>query len=314
MTPQKAEHLFERVGNMEPSKSSLDRLPKALGERWESERETYEQVLREAIVVPEDTHSIAVSIDGVLAPVDGGASPTAVRADAAAEGRMSKGPAGYRELGCATLAFCDAKGDLISAIRFGRGPEPKKLGLKETLRKDLAHVLAQHPHVRLAKITDAGGDNWEYTATLPAGPEILDFFHATEHLAAAIAAVHGDGTITTRHKFELLRERLLTEDDGAHAVISALAHLKRKHSRLTKVAKVLAYFRKNKHRMRYAEWKREGFMIGSGLGSERTIRRSVGARRRYLPMRRSRARQRRRYHAEAAQEGPATSVTMRTTP
>jgi hypothetical protein len=182
MTPQKAEHLFERVGNMEPSKSSLDRLPKALGERWESERETYEQVLREAIVVPEDTHSIAVSIDGVLAPVDGGASPTAVRADAAAEGRMSKGPAGYRELGCATLAFCDAKGDLISAIRFGRGPEPKKLGLKETLRKDLAHVLAQHPHVRLAKITDAGGDNWEYTATLPAGPEILDFFHATEHL------------------------------------------------------------------------------------------------------------------------------------
>jgi hypothetical protein len=124
-------------------------------------------------------------------------------------------------------------------------------------------VLAQHPHVRLAKITDAGGDNWEYTATLPAGPEILDFFHATEHLAAAIAAVHGDGTITTRHKFELLRERLLTEDDGAHAVIPALAHLKRKHPRLTKVAKVLAYFRKNNGRMRYAQWKREGSMVGS---------------------------------------------------
>jgi hypothetical protein len=36
MTPQKAENLFARVGNMDPSKSSLDRLPKALGERWES--------------------------------------------------------------------------------------------------------------------------------------------------------------------------------------------------------------------------------------------------------------------------------------
>ena len=265
MTPQKAEDLFARVGNMDPSKSSFDRLPKALGERWEAEREKYEQVLREAIVVPEETCSIAVSIDGVLAPIDGGASPTEVRADAAAEGRMSKGPAGYREMGCATLAFCDAKGDMISAIRFVRGPEHKKLTLKETLRKDLAHVLAQHPQLRLAKITDAGGDNWEYTATLPPGPEILDFFHATEHLAAAIAAIHGDGTFATRHKFEFLRERLLIEDDGAKAVIAALVHMKRKHPRLTKIAKVLAYFRKNRHRMRYAEWKREGFMIGSGV-------------------------------------------------
>lgn len=265
MTPQKAEALFARVGNMEPSKSSLDRLPKTLGERWEKDREKYEQVLREAIVVPEETHSIAVSIDGVLAPIDGGASPTEVRADAAAEGRRSKGPAGYREMGCATLAFCDNKGDLISAIRFGRGPESKKLALKDTLRKDLAHVLAQHPDMRLAKITDAGGDNWEYTATLPEGPEILDFFHATEHLAAAIAAVHGDGTFATRHKFEFLRERLLNEDDGAKAVVAALAHLKRKHPRVKRVAQVLAYFRKNKHRMRYAVWKREGFMIGSGV-------------------------------------------------
>jgi len=227
MTPQKGEDLFERVGNMAPSKSSLDRLPKALGERWEAEREKYEQVLREAIVVPEQTHSIAVSIDGVLAPIDGGTSPTSVRAEAAAEGRLSKGPAGYREMGCATLTFCDAQGDLISAIRFGRGPEPKKLTLKETLRADLTHVLAQHPHLRLAKITDAGGDNWQYTATLPEGPEILDFFHATEHLAAAIAAIHGDGTFATRHKFELLRERLLTEDNGVEAVIDALIYLRR---------------------------------------------------------------------------------------
>jgi hypothetical protein len=243
----------------------LDRLPKSIGQRWEANREHYEQVLREAIVVPEGAHTIAVSIDGVLAPVEGAASPTDVRANAALQGRQSKGPAGYRELGCATLAFCDASGDLISAIRFGRGPESKKVALKETLRKDLAHVLAQHPQLRLAKITDAGGDNWEYTATLPPGPEILDFFHATEHLAAAISAVHGDGTFATRHKFEFLRERLLTEDRGAAAVISALAHLQRKHPRLTVVAGTLKYFRKNKQRMRYAEWKREGFMIGSGV-------------------------------------------------
>jgi hypothetical protein len=265
MTPQHAAELFERVGNMDPSKSSLDRLPKALGERWEAEREKYEQVLREAIVVPDGAYTVAVSIDGVLAPIDGGSDARTLRADAEAKGTLCKGPIAYREIGCATLAFCDAKGDLISAIRFGRSPETKKLTLKDTLRKDLAHVLAERPDLRLAKISDAGGDNWEYLGTLPEGPEILDFFHATEHLAAALAAVTGDGTFATRHKFELLRERLLTEDRGVDAVINALQYLRTKHPRIKKVATVLRYYRKNRHRMRYAQWKAEGYMIGSGV-------------------------------------------------
>lgn len=265
MTPKKAEELFKRVGNMEPSKSSLDRLPKALGERWEAHRETYEHVLREAIVVPEDAVSVAVSIDGVLAPVNGGANPVEVRAQAAQEGRLSKGPAGYREIGCASLAFCDAQGDLISAIRFGRGPESKKLTLKETLRLDLEHVLAQRPQLQLVKIADAGGDNWEYLSSLPEGPEVLDFFHATEHLAAAVAAVYGDGTRETRHRFETLRDRLLTEDSGVDAVINSLTYLRRKHPGNKRVHQVLKYFRKNRRRMRYAEWKRAGLMIGSGV-------------------------------------------------
>ncbi len=77
--------------------------------------------------------------------------------------------------------------------------------------------------------------------------------------------MHGDGTFATRHKFEELRHRLLTEDDGVDAVINALAYLQRKHPRLQRLGQVLRYFRKNRKQMRYAEWKREGFMIGSGV-------------------------------------------------
>ena len=156
MTPQKAKDLFERIRSMEPSKSSLDRLPKAIGDRWENAREANEQVLREAIVGPDGARSVTVSLDGVLAPVDGGNSPTEVRNAAAAEGRLSKGPAGYREVGCATLAFCDAHGDLISAIRVGRGPEHKKTALKQTLAKDLARVLSLGPDLRLCNMTGSG--------------------------------------------------------------------------------------------------------------------------------------------------------------
>ena len=43
LTPQTAEELFARIGNMNPSKSSLDRLPKALSTRWEEERVDFEK-------------------------------------------------------------------------------------------------------------------------------------------------------------------------------------------------------------------------------------------------------------------------------
>lgn len=61
------------------------------------------------------------------------------------------------------------------------------------------------------------------------------------------------------------RQLLLTEDEGAKAVIDAVARLKRKSPRREQIAKALNYLRNNRHRMRYAEWKRAGYMIGSGV-------------------------------------------------
>ncbi len=45
MTPKKSAELFERVGNMTPSKSSLDRLPKLVAERGRHDRERFEAAL-----------------------------------------------------------------------------------------------------------------------------------------------------------------------------------------------------------------------------------------------------------------------------
>ena len=84
MTPGVSEELFVRVGSMQPSKSSLDRLPKKIHGRWEEDREAFEAELRTVTEIPEETRSIAVSIDGVLAPMkEGGAKETRARAAAA---------------------------------------------------------------------------------------------------------------------------------------------------------------------------------------------------------------------------------------
>jgi hypothetical protein len=196
-----------------------------------------------------------------------GNSPTEVRAQAASDGRVSKGPAGYREVGCATVALCDDKGDLLGAVRMARAPEMKKATLKEMLAAEVAAIIAAHPGLKLVKVADAAADNWDFLASskLPEGEEVIDFFHASEHLHAAIAAAYGDGTHETQYRFETLREMLRDDEQGVAKVIRALKHLASKHPRSIVILRALAYFRKNRKRMRYAELKARGFMIGSGI-------------------------------------------------
>ena len=61
-------------GGLKPSKSSLDRLPKQLGQRWERERIEFEDVLRAQERVPAEAVSMAVSLDGVMVPMKNVAS------------------------------------------------------------------------------------------------------------------------------------------------------------------------------------------------------------------------------------------------
>lgn len=265
MTPAKGEELFRRVGSMQPSKSSLDRLPKALSEVWEAERGSFETRLREKLAIPDNAVSVAVSIDGVLAPMEGTA-PEAKRAAARAQGRTPQGPVGYREIGCATLSFCDEKGDMIAAVRLGRAPEAKKATLKGQVVAEVMAVLERRPELKVVKIADAVADNWDFLETLvPEGAEAIDFFHASEHLHAALAAAYGDGSRETRHRFEDYRDRLRDEVDGVTAVIRALSYLKRKHPKNQTIRLAVGYFRKNKKRMAYADLRAAGLPIGSGV-------------------------------------------------
>jgi hypothetical protein len=264
MTPGLSEELFQRVGTMQPSKSSLDRLPKEIHDRWEDDRLAFEAELRSVTEIPEGTTSIAVSLDGVLASMkDGGAVNT--RARAATEGRISKGPAGYREVGCATISFCDEDGEMISAIRLARMPEPNKKTLKASILGELGALLLQRPDLPIVKVADAAEDNWRFLGTqIPGGAEVIDFFHAAEHLGQAVAAAYGDGTRETRLRFQELREILLEDCGGVEQVIRSLTYLRTKHPKRTRIAQVLAYFRKHRGRMRYFENKELGLPIGSG--------------------------------------------------
>jgi hypothetical protein len=265
MTPQTAEELFTRVGNMTPSKSSLDRLPKLLSERWNDDRKSFEATLREAMTVPDEAVTVMASLDGVLAPMKDG-DAAGKRTKTAARGQIAKGPAGYREVGCATLSFYDKEARCLAAVRMARMPEPHKASLKKALTAELEAALTKRPDLRLVKAADGANDNWTFLhGDLPPGDEVVDFFHAAEHLSGALAAAYGDGSIAARRRFAELRHVLMEEEGGVEVVIRALVYLRDKHPRSERIATELGYFRKRRRRMRYAEMKAECLPIGTGL-------------------------------------------------
>lgn len=265
LTPQEAESLFERLGGMCPSKSSLDRLPKKLGERWEAGRIEFEEEVRQGEEVPAAARAVMVSLDGVLLPMKGG-QRAGKRAAARASGKRTKGPAGYREAGCATLSFYDAEGNRLSTIRIGRMPEQKKRALKEMLVAELLHVLEQRPDLIVVKVADGARDNWEFLhEQLPPGTEVVDFYHAAEHLRAALVVAYGETNSRGIRQFEKLRHILREDDDGVEKVIRALRYLRDKHPRRSKIQRELEYFRRNRQRMQYASVAAANLPIGSGV-------------------------------------------------
>ena len=73
----------------------------------------------------------------------GGGAAQAKRTATRAAGRPNKGPAGYPEVGCATVSFYDCEGQRLSTLRVGRIPQAKKATLKEMLSAEVTAAPAQ---------------------------------------------------------------------------------------------------------------------------------------------------------------------------
>ena len=265
LTPKEGAELFDLLGNMTPSKSTLDRLPKALNVHWEAQRPHFEATLRQQEAIPTEAVAMAVSLDGVMAPMKDG-ERHAKRQRARAQGQLPSGPAGYQEVGCATVSYYDRNGVRLCTRRMARMPEANKATLKRQLTAEVMGALIQRPHLRVVKVADGAPDNWSYlSAVLPVGQEVLDFYHAAEHLGAALGAAYGEGTSKYQERLETLSAVLRDAPEGVDTVMGALGRLRTRYPRRQAIHKALAYFREHRHRMRYSDLRAQNLPIGSGV-------------------------------------------------
>lgn len=265
LTPQESEELFDLIGNMTPSKSTLDRLPKALSVPWEAQRPHFETTLRQQESIPEEAVSMAVSLDGVMAPMKDG-KRQAKRQDAVGKGKSPRGPSGYQEVGCATVSYSDRFGEPLQTRRMARMPETNKATLKSQLTAEVMGALMKRPGLRVVKVADGTADNWTYLSeTLPCGEEGLDFSHAVDHLSDALRAAYGEATPTYQERLATLSAVLRDAPQGVDKVIEALCRLRSRYPRRHAIHKTIAYFREHRHRMCYHELRARFLPIGSGV-------------------------------------------------
>jgi hypothetical protein len=265
------EVLFAELGGMQPSRPSLDRLPKALSPHWEAQRQSWEALLRAQEAVAPQAAVVAISVDGVTlrmkapTPQDPRTQP----------GKHASGPAGQREAGCGTVVVYDTQGERRQTVRYARMPERRKVTLQQQLETEVVSLLTLRPDLRRVLLADGAKPNWHMLAAIDqaCGPSpqpsisIVDFYHACDHLKEACDANWGESTPASQAAFARLKTTLKKANQGVDRVIRVLTYYHRRASgRKQKRLQIqLTYFRNQHQRMRYAEYLCAKLPIASGV-------------------------------------------------
>ena len=276
LSPYQGERLFKEFGGLRPSKSALCRLSTELGGTWESKLTQLEQLFCTDTTIPANAVTVSASLDGIMIPlnkdgVNDYQAPVLVDNPSNQEKKEyqeKKAKAFYREASCAAINFYDGEGERLKTLRFGRMPEAGKKTLKSQIEQSINTILSQQPTLNLIKIADGAVDNWRFLSDrlFPGkGTELLDYFHASDHLNEAMEAAYGKGSAIALAKYQEYKSLLKNERGGIEKVIDTLKYHSQKNPKNKRLKTELQYFRNNRHRMQYAQALKSNYPIGSGV-------------------------------------------------
>jgi len=121
---------------------------------------------------------------------------------------------------------------------------------------------------RVQKVTVLGdGAPWIWGISsdhFPGAIQIVDLYHALEHIAHLGKILYGPRGWVLPRWIETQSEAL--KEGEVEKVIAVMKRLKPQgHSRKEEVRKTIHYFETNKDRMRYADFRKQGLFVGSGV-------------------------------------------------
>jgi len=248
---KQCEQVMERIGERSVSASSIWRQSQVYGQHLQAEVEHQRQQVSVAqLQLPDARHDHdqrkAVSIDGGMVNIRG---------------------EGWRELKVGAVFDVEP--------RLERNPQTQQLdelahgvnvhytavlGTKDDFKPALWALAVQHdlPTARKRSVV-ADGALWIWDVAedvCPDGQQVVDWFHAVEHLSAAAHVLYPNPDDTAKRKRWLKTHKDHLYRGHVHKIIAAL----HQHQR----ADLALYFERHQRRMQYLEFRENGLPIGSG--------------------------------------------------
>ena len=176
---------------------------------------------------------------------------------------------GWREAMAASLSLYDRQGERLHSIYLGAAPEYGKGAFLRRLTRETELLKARYPHADYIGIADGAKSNWLYLAEHTA-TQILDYYHASGYLGAVAKARH-PGDIALQKQWLADNCHQLKHEDGAaeklyHEMCRIASQARTLPKKIRKgLSDAVTYFKNNRRRMMYADYRSKGYPIGSGV-------------------------------------------------
>ena len=278
VTPDETQTLLEKSALFHPSATAIKHVVAEKGALIAEHKDELDRAIRLDEEIPTATRVLAVSLDGANVLLN---EPGVKR------GRPSERPGGqedaesstcYKNAMVGTISFY---GDVLEgertpqrldchytshmpedrAVTFKRQWEAEIMDTQSKCRSDIIKVL----------LLDGARPLWKYADNTPLFDDYekgVDYCHTLEHLSLASEALFGKSSPEAKAWYDTYRKILLEKDNGAQRVLRSMDYYAKTQTLSADRRKALAtqrtFFRRNKHRMNYADFRRRGLPIGSG--------------------------------------------------
>jgi Uncharacterised protein family (UPF0236) len=257
---------LELLAGLALTTKAVERVAEAIGEQIEQQNQREQKQILLGKVVPFVGRA---TIPNLYVAIDGSGVPVVARETEGRQGKDETGQAKTREakLGCVfTQTMVDDQGyavrDEESTTYVGAIETAECFG-----RRVYAEAVRRGITCARKVIVLADGAKWIWGIAaehFPGAIEIVDLYHAREHLAKVAKLVYGVKTPKSQEWISARRDEL--DDGDVRAVVAALGRLRLRDKGIQKEVRTeMKYFRRNAERMRYAEFRSQGLFVGSGV-------------------------------------------------
>ena len=302
LVPKEVEVLLGKALPHGPSATAVQRVIRDVGGFAEVHDEQIETVMNTEAPLTSEGDICVISWDGVNVPLREPGVKTGRPPERPGVRDSNTTPTAWKEAGVGCISVYASPTDederpvRLDKRYFARMPEPgmkRLLAQQESAVRDLLDD-GHRTFREVAVICDGKRPIWNAVqgmSTYDTAAEILDFYHAAEHLSKAAEVIFGKGNEKAKDWFGSYRLKMRDEIDGTQATIRSLRYYRKKLRPRTErykiVTNVIGFFGRNRHRMTYAEFRKRGLPIGSGP-VEAACKTIVGARLKRSGMRWSR--------------------------